>query len=108
ARAATALLLARAGHDVLLLDRATLPRDTTSTHALARGGVVQLHRWACSIAPSRRVSPRSGRWGSTAATPQARARCGAALRPGRRRSPDGTSEARPRRRPRPGGRRSWC
>jgi flavin-dependent dehydrogenase len=43
--AATALLLARAGHDVLLVDRARLPSDTTSTHALVRGGVVQLARW---------------------------------------------------------------
>ena len=45
AGAATAMLLARAGHDVLVLDRAALPSDTTSTHALARGGVVQLARW---------------------------------------------------------------
>ena len=45
AGAATAMLLARAGHDVVLLDRAVLPSDTTSTHALVRGGVVQLARW---------------------------------------------------------------
>ena len=45
AGAATALLLARAGHDVLLLDKANLPRDTLSTHSLVRGGVVQLARW---------------------------------------------------------------
>ena len=45
AGAATAILLARAGHDVLLLDRAQLPSDTTSTHSLVRGGVVQLSRW---------------------------------------------------------------
>src|SRR6188472_4439626 len=45
AGAATALLLARSGLDVLLLDRAHLPRDTTSTHALSRGGVVLLQRW---------------------------------------------------------------
>jgi len=45
AGAATALLLARAGHDVLIVDKATLPSDTTSTHAFARGGVVQLRRW---------------------------------------------------------------
>jgi 2-polyprenyl-6-methoxyphenol hydroxylase-like FAD-dependent oxidoreductase len=45
AGAATAMLLARAGHDVLLLDRAQLPSDTTSTHSLVRGGVVQLSRW---------------------------------------------------------------
>jgi flavin-dependent dehydrogenase len=45
AGAATAMLLARAGHDVLLVDRARLPGDTTSTHAFVRGGVVQLQRW---------------------------------------------------------------
>jgi flavin-dependent dehydrogenase len=45
AGAATALLLARLGHDVVLVDRATFPADTISTHQLARAGVVQLHRW---------------------------------------------------------------
>lgn len=45
AGAATALLLARAGHDVVLVDRATFPTDTLSTHAIARSGVVQLRRW---------------------------------------------------------------
>src|SRR4051794_19252298 len=42
---ATALLLGRLGHDVVLVDRATFPADTLSTHQLARPGVVQLHRW---------------------------------------------------------------
>ncbi len=45
AGAATALLLARLGHDVVLLDRAVFPADTLSTHQIARTGVVQLHRW---------------------------------------------------------------
>jgi flavin-dependent dehydrogenase len=45
AGAATALLLARLGHDVVLVDRATFPADTVSTHQIARPGVVQLHRW---------------------------------------------------------------
>ncbi len=45
AGAATALLLARAGHDVVVVDRARLPSDTNSTHSLVRGGVVQLSRW---------------------------------------------------------------
>jgi flavin-dependent dehydrogenase len=45
AGAATALLLARLGHDVVLLDRAIFPADTLSTHQIARTGVVQLHRW---------------------------------------------------------------
>jgi 2-polyprenyl-6-methoxyphenol hydroxylase-like FAD-dependent oxidoreductase len=45
AGAATAMLLARAGHDVVLLDRSGFPSDTVSTHGIARGGVVQLSRW---------------------------------------------------------------
>jgi flavin-dependent dehydrogenase len=45
AGAATALLLARLGHDVVLVDRAVFPSDTLSTHQLARAGVVQLERW---------------------------------------------------------------
>jgi 2-polyprenyl-6-methoxyphenol hydroxylase-like FAD-dependent oxidoreductase len=45
AGAATAMLLARAGHDVVVVDRARLPSDTVSTHSLVRGGVVQLSRW---------------------------------------------------------------
>ena len=45
AGAATALLLARWGHDVVLVDRAEFPSDTVSTHQIARPGVVQLHRW---------------------------------------------------------------
>ena len=45
AGAATALLLARMGHQVMLLDRARQLRDTLSTHGLVRGGVVQLSRW---------------------------------------------------------------
>jgi 2-polyprenyl-6-methoxyphenol hydroxylase-like FAD-dependent oxidoreductase len=45
AGAATALLLARLGHDVVLADRTTFPADTISTHQIARPGVVQLHRW---------------------------------------------------------------
>ena len=45
AGAATALLLARMGHDVALVDRSTFPSDTLSTHAISRAGVVQLDRW---------------------------------------------------------------
>jgi flavin-dependent dehydrogenase len=45
AGASTALLLARSGLRVLLLDRAAYGSDTLSTHALMRGGVLQLHRW---------------------------------------------------------------
>jgi flavin-dependent dehydrogenase len=45
AGAATAMLLAAAGHDVALVDRSAFPSDTLSTHAIARSGVVQLNRW---------------------------------------------------------------
>lgn len=45
AGAATALLLARAGARVLLVDRQALGSDTMSTHALMRAGVLQLDRW---------------------------------------------------------------
>jgi 2-polyprenyl-6-methoxyphenol hydroxylase-like FAD-dependent oxidoreductase len=45
AGAATALLLARLGYDVVLLDRTVFPADTLSTHQIARTGVVALHRW---------------------------------------------------------------
>lgn len=45
AGAATALLLARRGLRVLLLDRGRPGTDTLSTHALMRGGAIQLHRW---------------------------------------------------------------
>lgn len=45
AGAATALLLARAGHRVVAVDRAAYGSDTLSTHALMRGGVQQLERW---------------------------------------------------------------
>jgi flavin-dependent dehydrogenase len=45
AGSATAMLLARLGHDVVVVDQATFPSDTTSTHSIARSGVVQLRRW---------------------------------------------------------------
>jgi flavin-dependent dehydrogenase len=45
AGAATALLLARSGAKVLLVDRQAYGSDTMSTHALMRGGVLQLNRW---------------------------------------------------------------
>lgn len=45
AGASTALLLARAGARVALVDRAPYGTDTVSTHALMRAGVLQLRRW---------------------------------------------------------------
>ena len=45
AGASTAMLAARAGLSVVLLDRDRPDADTLSTHALMRGGVLQLARW---------------------------------------------------------------
>src|SRR5215510_10464511 len=45
AGAATAMLLARGGARVLLVDRGAYGTDTLSTHALMRGAVLQLDRW---------------------------------------------------------------
>ena len=45
AGAATAMLLSRLGLRVLAVDRGRYGTDTLSTHALMRGGVLQLRRW---------------------------------------------------------------
>src|SRR4051794_25357289 len=45
AGASSALLLARRGARVLVVDRARRGSDTLSTHALMRPAIVQLHRW---------------------------------------------------------------
>jgi 2-polyprenyl-6-methoxyphenol hydroxylase-like FAD-dependent oxidoreductase len=45
AGAATAMLLARQGLRVLMVDRSRYGSDTVSTHALMRAGVLQLRRW---------------------------------------------------------------
>ena len=60
AGAATAMLLARSGLDVLVLDRSRYGADTLSTHALMRGGVVQLHRWGLLDAVVAAGTPRCG------------------------------------------------
>jgi flavin-dependent dehydrogenase len=41
----TAMLLARQGYRVLLLDRASFPSDTLSTHYVHQPGVARLKRW---------------------------------------------------------------
>ncbi|CAN5754521.1 NAD(P)/FAD-dependent oxidoreductase [soil metagenome] len=41
----TAMLLARKGHKVLVVDRATFPSDTISTHMIHPLGVADLKRW---------------------------------------------------------------
>jgi flavin-dependent dehydrogenase len=57
AGASTAMLLARAGRHVLLVDRAEYGADTLSTHALMRAGVLQLHRWGLLDAVRRAPTP---------------------------------------------------
>src|SRR3712207_673255 len=41
----TAMLLARRGHRVLVVDRSTFPSDTVSTHLVHPPGVAALTRW---------------------------------------------------------------
>ena len=41
----TAMLLARKGYRVLVVDRATFPSDTISTHVIQPTGVAALERW---------------------------------------------------------------
>ncbi len=45
AGAPTAMLLARAGHRVLVVDRASFPSDTLSTHFIHAPGVAALQQW---------------------------------------------------------------
>ena len=66
AGASTALLLARAGARVAVVERGDLARDTVSTHALMRAGVLQLSRWgalprliAAGNAPRHRTTRRT-------------------------------------------------
>ena len=58
AGAATAMLLARQGLDVVVVDRSRFPSDTLSTHSIARGGVVQLQRWGLLCLLYTSPSPR--------------------------------------------------
>ena len=45
AGAPTAMLLGRAGYKVLVVDRATFPSDTLSTHVVHPQGIAALARW---------------------------------------------------------------
>lgn len=58
AGASTAMLLARQGLDVLVVDPLPPERDPLSTHALMRGGVLQLHRWGLLDTVRREGTPR--------------------------------------------------
>ena len=100
AGASTALLLARAGARVALVDRAAYGTDTLSTHGLMRAGVLQLSRWglldevvAAGTPPIRRHD-----------VPLRRRRVGAGLDPSQRRRRRALRAAPPPARPDPRGR----
>jgi 2-polyprenyl-6-methoxyphenol hydroxylase-like FAD-dependent oxidoreductase len=57
AGAPTAMLLAQKGHRVLLVDRATFPSDTVSTHFMHAPGVAALARWQLRDALARSGCP---------------------------------------------------
>ena len=54
----TAMLLARQGHKVLVVDRATFPSDTFSTHFVTAPGTALLERWG-ALGRSKRAAFRS-------------------------------------------------
>lgn len=53
----TAMLLARHGYRVLLVDKASFPSDTMSTHVVWPPGVTQLKRWGLSEKVARSNCP---------------------------------------------------
>jgi flavin-dependent dehydrogenase len=74
----TAMLLARDGYRVLLVDRATFPSDTLSTHYIHQPGVARLDRWglleqvaATNCPPVRRLTFDVGPFALTGAPPPA-------------------------------------
>ena len=54
----TAMLLARKRYRVLLVDRATFPSDTLSTHVIHPPGVAALERWGLREAVETTGCPR--------------------------------------------------
>ncbi len=66
AGAPTGMLLARSGHRVLVVDRASFPSDTLSTHFIHAPGVAALRRWGLldEVIASGRPQSRCERTGS--------------------------------------------
>lgn len=58
-----AMLLARRGHRVLLVDRASFPSDILSTHMIHNGGTAALHRWGLLEALAKTGCPPIARYG---------------------------------------------
>src|SRR3954468_20300540 len=74
----TAMLLARKGHRVLVVDRAGFPSDTVSTHYVHQPGVERLRRWgllerliATGCPPAPRLTFDLGPFALSAAPPPA-------------------------------------
>ena len=55
----TAMLLARKGYRVLLVDKATFPSDTISTHFIRLPGVARLKHWGDWTRSSPQLSTHS-------------------------------------------------
>jgi 2-polyprenyl-6-methoxyphenol hydroxylase-like FAD-dependent oxidoreductase len=58
----TAMLLAQRGHRVLLVDKATFPSDTLSTHIIHPPGVAALERWSLTKPLKSTGCPPFGRY----------------------------------------------
>lgn len=58
----TSMLLARKGYRVLLVDKATFPSDTVSTHIIWPQGVEMLAKWGLLPALEATAVPPIGRW----------------------------------------------
>ena len=58
----TAMLLARQGYKVLLIDQATFPSDTMSTHHIHRAGLVYARKWGILEALEATQAPKIQRW----------------------------------------------
>src|SRR3712207_2436069 len=62
AGAPTAMLLARKGYRVLLLDKATFPSDTLSSHFIHPTGIACLKRWGLLDGVIASTCPPIRRW----------------------------------------------
>src|SRR5262249_25467886 len=58
----TAMLLARQGYKVLLIDQATFPSDTMSTHHIHRAGLAYARNWGLLEALENTQAPKIRRW----------------------------------------------
>src|SRR3954451_18263353 len=63
----TAMLLARKGYKVLMVDKADFPSDTMSGHYIHQPGVACLERWGLREAVARQTARRLRPYASTSA-----------------------------------------